>query len=68
MGMRLRRGARVVISKNAIPADAIKTDALVIFANLRDSVIGTYHQVMFDAGEQGVIFKHVKDSEVIYNS
>lgn len=64
--MKMRRGDRVVISKNAIPGDAIKTDALVIFANLRDPMVGTYHQVMFDAGEQGVIFKHVKDSEVIY--
>ena len=67
----IKRGERIAIAAEAVPADAVddknhnRENALVIFANLHDEKVGTFHKVMFNAGTGGVIFKHVLDSEVI---
>ena len=63
------RGERVNIKESAIPETATGTQyheresALMIFPNLHDDKVGTFHKVMF-ASTKGVIFKHVLDSEV----
>jgi len=69
--MDIRRGNRINIVADAVPADAVddrhhkRENALVIFSNLFDQTIGVHHKVMFNAGKNGVIFKRVLASEVV---
>ena len=67
----IKRGERIDIAAEAVPADAVddrnhnRENALVIWGNLHDAKVGTFHKMMFNAGTKGVIFKHVLDSEVL---
>ena len=69
----MRRGQRIDIKADAVPALAIdnrdhkRENALVIRANILDessAKVGIFHNVMFNAGTNGVIFKNVLDSEI----
>ena len=61
-----RRGQYVKVRPEAIPEESPDRDfnkrdnALVLFPNLEDSKVGTFHRVMFN----GTIFKDLLDSEI----
>ena len=69
-----RRGQYVKVKPEAIPEQCIdgkgylgfnaRSSALVIFPNLHDPKVGTFHRVMFN----GTIFKCILDSEVADNN
>lgn len=61
----IRRGQKVQVVPEATPKDALSSEATVVFGNLWDDEVGTYHNVMFGAGIKGVIFKSLLDSEVL---
>ena len=69
--MKIIRGQRVNIVEAAVPVDAVndrhhtRENALVIFGNLYDSKVGIHHKVMFNAGNHGVIFKSVLDTDIL---
>tara|TARA_B100002052_G_scaffold237822_1_gene221501 strand:- start:3 stop:215 length:213 start_codon:yes stop_codon:yes gene_type:complete len=62
--MTVTRGASVLIRAESIPTGAIGNRATVVFANLPDTEVGTFHKVMFRAS-RGVVFAMVLDSDVI---
>jgi hypothetical protein len=62
--MNIKRGSRITIKASAVPKDAISPRALVLWGKLHDPKVGTWHQVMFNAGDHGVIFKDILDSEI----
>jgi hypothetical protein len=61
-----KRGQYVKVRPEAIPEKAPDRDfnkrnhALVLFPNLEDPKVGTFHRVMFN----GTIFKDLLDSEI----
>jgi len=61
-----KRGEYVKVKPEAIPEASPdrgfnkRDSALVIFPNLHDEKVGTFHKVMFN----GAIFAHLLDSEI----
>ena len=59
----IKRGDRIKVNADSIPQGALSNDALVLRGSLSDAQ-GTFHKVMFNAGEHGVIFASILDSAV----
>jgi|TARA_R110000765_G_scaffold100248_1_gene187915 hypothetical protein len=60
----IKRGDRIWVKHGSVPEGALGNGAVVLLGGLSDTK-GTFHKVMFNAGEQGIIISSIPASEIV---